>query len=144
MNIKLLTVFLMSSILLFSSCEKEECEPEAPNTYPIEGLWIGTYKYDPGVSPNQNLQYFSFVIKPGGSLIVESKDGNVDYFARGTWTLNGTTLTCTYTYPTSVNNVPLTQTATATYETSGKLVNGKWNNTSNVNEKGTFTMNRVN
>ena len=140
MNIKLVSLFLLSAVLIFSSCEKEETDP----TYPIEGLWIGTYKYDPGVSPNQNSQYFSFVIKPGGSLIVESQDGAASYFARGSWTLSGTTLTCNYTFTTSVNSVPLSQTATATYEKSGKLVSGKWNNTSNVNEKGTFSLDRVN
>ena len=75
---KLVYALLLSSLVIFSSCEKDN---EEESSYPIEGLWIGTYKYDPGVSPNQNPQYFSFVIKPGGSLILESKDGGTDYFA---------------------------------------------------------------
>ena len=142
------TIFLLSCVVAigFSSCEKECPEPPDPpkQTYPIEGLWIGTFKYDPGVSPNQNPQYFSFIIKPGGDLIVESIDAGVKYFARGSWSLNGTTLQCNYVYTNSVMGTTLAQTATSTYDNSGKLVSGKWNNVSNVNEKGTFSMDRIN
>jgi hypothetical protein len=121
------------------------CEQEVdPVTYGVEGLWIGTYKYDPGVSPNQNPQYFSFVVKPGGELLAESKEGTNRYFAVGTWTLNGTTLQANYTYPTSPGGGVLAQTATANFDNSGKLTSGVWFNTATPTTRGTFTMDRVN
>jgi len=140
-----LTIFILFAVVVASfSCAKPTHPQTGPLTYPIEGLWIGTFKYDQGVSPNQNPQYFSFVIKPEGELIVESKDDGIKYFATGTWTLTNSTLQCSYVYSTSVLAVPLSQMATATFQNSGKLTTGKWHNQSNVNEKGTFTLNRIN
>ena len=134
--------FLLACTLIFTlpSCDQEV----DPVTYGVEGLWIGSYKYDPRVCFNQNPQYFSFVIKPGGELLVESKEGASRYFAVGTWTLSGTTLQCNYTYPASPGGGTLAQTATATFNTNGTLTAGVWFNTATPATRGTFTMNRIN
>ena len=139
MNLKLVTVVILSALSQVSTCKKDSID----KTYPIEGLWIGTYKYDPVTSPNKEAQYFSFIIKPGGSLLVESHDDDADYFAKGNWTLTDNTIQFNYVYTSSVFGVPLSQSASATFKKSGKLESGKWNNVSNVNEKGTFSMERV-
>ena len=139
MSLKLVTVLLLSALSQVSTCKKDSVE----KTYPIEGLWIGTFNYDRATSSNREAQYFSFIIKPGGSLLVESHDGGADYFAKGNWTLNGTTVQFNYVYTNSVFSVPLSQTASATFKKTGKLESGKWNNDSNANERGTFTMERV-
>ena len=139
MNLKLITVFFLSALSQVSTCKKENVD----KSYPIEGLWIGTYKYDARTSSNRQAQYFSFIIKPGGSLLVESHDDEVDYFAKGSWTLTDNTIHFNYVYTSSVFGIPLSQSASATFKKSGKLESGKWNNVSNANEKGTFTMERV-
>ncbi len=134
---------------LFTFSCKKDCP--AP-TYSIEGLWIGSYNYasTSGTHTTQVPQYFSFIIKPEGSLIVESQDAGVSYMATGTWTLSGDTLNCKYIYPTSVVGTQLYQVATSTFEKSGKLSNGVWYNTyssweqiPDPNQQGTFTMERV-
>jgi hypothetical protein len=140
MELKLLSLLLFF-ILSFSSCEKENPEPLKP-TYPIEGLWIGTYAVD--ALPQEGSTYFSFIIKPGGNLIVESHSQGSQLLATGTWILNADTLKCNYVYPSPVQGYPVTQTATAIYSNSGKLTSGIWKNVSAPGGTGKFTMDRVN
>jgi hypothetical protein len=140
---RIVTSFILS-LLLVTACSKSADSPTGNTSYRIEGLWTGTFSYDPGVSTTTTPQYFSFIIKPGGSLLVESVDNGNKFYASGTWTLNGNTLVTNYTYFGTPNGSQLSQTATATWDNSGTLTAGKWNNTGNVNQKGTFTMTRVN
>jgi hypothetical protein len=141
---KKIAVSLILSLFILVSCSKQADTPSANTSYRIEGLWTGTFSYDPGVSTITTPQYFSFVIKPGGSLLVESTDNGTKYYATGTWTLNGNAFTCSYTYFGTPNGSQLSQNASATWDNSGTLTAGKWNNTSNTNQKGSFTMTRVN
>jgi hypothetical protein len=112
-------------------------------TFPVAGSWTGTYKYDPTVSANQRPQYFSFVIKPGGKMMVKSKESADRYSGFGTWVLKGNKLRCSYTYTTSVLGVPLAQTAIATFSPTGTLRSGVWFNDNNPAMKGTFIMDKV-
>ena len=144
---KCLWGLIVLTALINFSCKKECSSP----TYPVEGLWIGTFSYTPGTSTSQTPQYFSFIIKPQGSLIVESQDAGRNFTATGTWTLSGNTLNCRYTYPTSVPGTQVNQAATASFDNSGKLSSGIWYNTnanwektSDLNQQGTFSMNRIN
>lgn len=123
----------------FLACEKEH-EPKPEKTYPIAGLWIGTYTvHDPSIGE----QYFSFVIKPDGGLIVDSKGDDQQHLAIGTWSVTGTTFTAEYTYVYGIaSNVSVTQTATAEWDATGKLT-GTWMNVS-PEDSGTFKMERVN
>jgi hypothetical protein len=140
------------ALIVFTSFINFSCEKDCPSpAYPIEGLWIGTYYYTPGTTAPQTQQYFSFIIKPQGALIVESQDAGINYTATGTWTLTGNTLNCRYTYSTSVLGTRLNQSATASFDNSGELSNGVWNNTnvnwekiSDKNQQGTFILHRVN
>ena len=71
------SMFLVMSVSVgISSCEKEQiierdtitkevCPPS------IHGLWIGTYTAD--LLPNDPARYYSFIIKPGGALVVEAR-----------------------------------------------------------------------
>lgn len=142
----LFVLFIMVSVCSIS-CDKDCPTP----TYPVEGLWIGTFSYTPGTNTNQTPQYFSFIIKPNGSLIVESQDAGINFSADGNWSMKGDTLNCSYTYPTSVPGTVLHQSATAIFVNSGKLKDGIWYNTDaeggkidDLYQQGTFTMNRVN
>ena len=114
-------------ILLFTtfafSCTKENADTTKPHHLP--GLWIGTYTTDQ--FPQQAPLYYSFIIKPDGTLLTEGKVSNgTTYYSSGAWTLNGDTLRCTYT---TINfpNVKVTQSAKFFYNASaGTLTSGTW------------------
>jgi len=146
-------VFVALLFLFFVSfsCKTTKVLRKTDCSYPLEGLWIGTFKYAPGTGTIQTPQYFSFIIKPDGSLIVESKDSGISYAATGYWKLAENILTCKYAYSSSVNNVALHQIATASYHNSGELSGGEWHNTdsdwnptTDPNQTGTFVMHRIN
>ena len=134
---------LLTLILSAARAPLPPSQKEAAITFPVAGSWTGTYKYDPAVSPNQKPQYFSFVIRPDGKMMVKSKESATGYSGYGTWTLKDNTLRCTYTYTTSVLGIPLDQTATATFSPTGTLRSGIWFNNNNPNTKGTFLMDKV-
>jgi hypothetical protein len=126
-----------------SSCEKE-C-PKPTTTYPIQGLWEGTYTVGAGNPvPAGTSFYFSLSIYPGGKASYKSKgyyNGSSDYitFADGTWTLNGTAFAFNVTTINyALGNPQQLQTGTATYSSvDGTLTNGSIGNA-------TWTMKRVN
>jgi len=140
-----ITTFVFSiAIFQLSGCKKDETpSTTTPTTYPIEGLWIGTYSFDGQSSLGQ--QYFSFTIKPDGTMITDTKLSNQQYLALGTWSLNGSTLTCAFTYIYGpAPGAGSSQTTTAKWDNTGKLT-GTWKNVSPANgATGTFTLTRVN
>jgi hypothetical protein len=140
-----LTTFAFSiAIFQLSSCKKEDtASTTTPAKYPIEGLWIGTYSFDG--QPTLGQQYFSFVIKPDGTMITDTKLSNQQYLALGNWSLTSSTLTCAFTYIYGpAPGVGTAQTASATWDNTGKLT-GTWQNVSPANGvKGTFILTRVN
>jgi len=132
----LLTVLFFSII---SSCKKETT-PTPVATYPVQGLWTGTY----AVTGSPTSSYYSFVIKSDGTLIVDSKAGTQQHISLGTWTLTGTTLACNYTcIYGSAGSIGLNQSSTATWDNTGKLT-GTWQNVNGVTASGTLTLSRVN
>jgi hypothetical protein len=138
-----ITVFALASLLFqMTSCKKANAQTPATN-YPIQGLWTGTYTVDG--SPSLGSQYFSFIIKPDGTMINDTKYLGVQNLAPGTWTLSGHTLSCTYTnvYGQSAH-IGVTETSTATWDETGTLTTGIWQNTSPLSGSGTFTLTRVN
>lgn len=142
---------LIAIIALFSSlsfsCTKETTKPA---TYPIEGLWIGTYVYTSGTNTQQTPQYFSYIIKPNGRLTVEGQDAGINYYAYGNWSLIGDTLKCSYIYTTTLGGSTLHQSSTAVFSKSGTLREGVWFNTdaqgnkiNDPNQQGSFTMDQI-
>jgi hypothetical protein len=117
-----LTIFATASIIFqMSSCKKADAQTNCPTpTYQIAGLWIGTYTY-----LTQPPLYFSFTIYPDGTMSYKSKGNNgYTFYANGTWTLNGTTLSYSVTTTNNPGGTQQTQTGTATYSNSGTLTNG--------------------
>ena len=135
---------LASFVFQMSSCKKQDPIPTpipVVINFPIEGLWIGTYTVDGQSKVGE--QYFSFVIKPDGTLITDTKGASVQHLAIGTWSLKDGILSCTYTYIYGIStNVSVTQTSTATWDKTGKLV-GTWKNDSPL-VTGTIALKRVN
>jgi hypothetical protein len=124
--------FFICLILLLagaSSCNKTSTAP----SYSIQGLWIGTY-----VGNNSNIPpaYFSFVIQPGGTMLVQGVAGTDTVYATGSWTLTGDSLQCNYNYFLPV----VSQSATAIYNSTGTLTSGVWKD---IYDSGTFQMKRI-
>jgi len=142
-SIVLTTFAIAIAIFQVSSCKKADAQPTTAKNYPIEGLWIGTYTVDG--EPGLGDQYFSFVIKPGGTIINDTKGGGVQHLGVGTWALNGTILTCSFTCVYGISsNIGITETSTATWDKAGKLTAGIWKNIPPLNGSGTITLTRVN
>jgi hypothetical protein len=124
--------YLVAFTFLFAingfSCTKEKTDTTKVHNLP--GLWIGTATTDQ--FPQQAPLYYSFIIKPDGTLLTEGKVSNGNtYYSRGTWTLNRDTLRCTYT---TINfpNVTVTQSAKFVYNSSaGTLQSGTWRDEQN-------------
>jgi hypothetical protein len=131
-----------------SGCKKD-CPAPTTTTYPIQGLWIGTFSVD--AIPGQGSLFYSFVVYPDGTLLTKGKGGDGKfYYSSGTWTLSSSNVfsgTIT-SFVTPNSGSPVTQSITATYANSGTLVDGVWNDTNNPNGtplKGKFsTMQRIN
>jgi hypothetical protein len=129
--------------LVFVSCSKDTAQTTTPvPTYPIQGLWVGTYTVDgqPGLS-----QYYSFIIKTDGTMLADAKSISPvqQHISVGNWSLADTVLTCNYTNIYGISfNIGIVQTSTAKWDKTGKLT-GTWRNVG-VTGSGTFTMNRVN
>ena len=125
-------------VIMFSGCTKDN-DPQTNAT--IEGLWIGTYTVDG--YPNLGQQYFSFIIKPDGTMINDTKAENKQHIALGTWTLTGNAFSssfkCIYGLPV---NIGITETSTATLDKAGKLT-GTWSNIAPLTGGGTITLTKV-
>lgn len=135
---KLFLQTVLTAILFVSACTKETKPTEPPaQTYPIEGLWLGTYSVD-GM-PAQGQLFYSFAIYPDGTLLTKSKGGDGKfYYSSGTWTLSGGKVfngTIT-TFETFNSALKVTQTVTATFSNSGKLTDGTWKDTNNPHGPG--------
>ena len=147
-SIALTTFALTLALFQMSSCKKADAE--TPKTYPIEGLWIGTYSADQIEYQGQGDLFYSFIIYPNGILLTKGKGGDgKDHYSTGTWTLTSSNIfsgTISTFFPGS--GLPIIQSITATYSNSGTLTNGIWNDT--VNPYGSplsgkfSTMQRVN
>ena len=137
---------LIACAIFCISCNKEITQTPQ---YPIEGLWIGTFSFTEGAT-SFPAQYFSYIIKPDGKMIVELHHEGVTYFATGTWTLTGDSLLCRYTFPVSNIGPNLKQISSSAFDKSGKLT-GTWSNANNSwqavaddNQKGSFSLSREN
>lgn len=141
--LSLVGFFILAGLLFqISGCTKADTPVTTVVNYPIEGLWIGTYT----VTGQDNLgtQYFSFIIKPDGSIIADTKGDKQQHLAIGNWTLNGTILSTTFTCVYGIqSNIGVTESATATWDKTGKLV-GTWKNTPPNSGTGIINLARIN
>ena len=78
-------------------------------------------------------------------MINDTKFSNQQHLAPGTWTLSGNTLSCTFTSVYGIpQNIGITETTTATWDSKGKLTSGIWKNVAPLTGSGTFTLTRIN
>ena len=136
---KLSNYFLIActTLITITSCTKST--PAAkPTTYPINGLWIGTYSYQ-----TQPPLFFSFSIYPDGSLSYKSSGTNgYTFYAIGTWNLADTIFTYHVVTTNNPGGTQSTQNGTAIFKSTGTLIGT--NTDSATSASGTFTMQRDN
>jgi hypothetical protein len=150
---------LVTAIVIFSSCTKNNSTPSTPTVThdtvviithdtvakdplnPIVGLWVGTLTANN--EPAAGKLYYSFDIRSDSTILTQSEgaDGNT-YYNQGTWTLSGTTFKATTT-STTAGNAGVVQTLTATYSSNGTLSSGVWGNQAGT-AQGTFSLSRIN
>lgn len=134
--------FFAASLTLFqiASCKKADAQITEtdcpPNTYPITGLWEGTYQTN---QVSHAPTYASFTIYPDGSFLRRAKhSGTTEYaFSKGRWKLTGNTFeyrdtTILYTGGLVVG------AGTATFNNSGTLTNATWQDVSGQPYTGTY------
>lgn len=127
-----ISVFALALLLFqLTSCKKvlgqtnHECPPP---TYPVEGLYIGTYTVSS--KPELGDLYYSFVIFPDGSLLTKgaTEYGDTTY-QKGNWTLSSdSTFTgniATFTTPSVIQNI------TGKFSKDGKISDATWHDTYN-------------
>jgi hypothetical protein len=131
------SILLAAGLFIFAGCEKDNDPPNSS----IQGLWTGYYTVEG--EPARGQQYFSFVIKPDGTLINDSKGDNIQHLSIGTWTLSGeaftATTTCVYGHP---SNIGIQETHTATFK-NGKFSDGVWSNVAPRTGTGAFVITKV-
>jgi hypothetical protein len=113
-------------------------------TYPVTGLWEGTYTTNQVSHPPA---YASMMIFPDGTMMKRNKVvGTANEYAltRGRWTLTGNTFqyrdtTILYSGGTVI------ETGTLTFKNDGTFSNGTWQNISGQTYTGSFqNMKRIN
>lgn len=144
MKTKLILACFLVTLLAFSGCKKDTSTPDPVSpTYPIEGLWIGTFTVDN--NPSQpGSYYYSYAIYPDGSVLVKSRpaDGN-NYYSTGTWTLSATNKFSATITTMNFSGPQVTQTITADFVNTGEMT-GVWNDTINASQTGKLSMKRIN
>jgi hypothetical protein len=129
-----------------SGCKKD-CPVPPAVTYPIQGLWVGTFTTVSGFAvPPGSSYYFSLSIYPDGTLSYKSGTSNPSLYvyAAGTWTLTGDSFSFSAKTINGVSSSQDSVAGTATFDKNkGTLSNGIVNsNTSNTSA--TWKMSRVN
>ncbi len=139
----LLITMLLSTLIALQSCQKEHAC--LPKTYPIVGLWIGTYKVtDGGKDVGTDNLYYSYDIRQDSSIIVQSlgADGNT-YYAVGNWSVVNDIFTAKYTTQ-NLGQTGVVQDATATYSNKTGVLSEGIVKTQNSTFEALITLNRIN
>jgi hypothetical protein len=131
---------IFASSLFVLSCKKDKVEPV---TYPIVGLWIGTYVQTSG-DPSGDSLYYSYDLRADSTVLTVSEggDGNT-YYGQGKWTLSGTSFSALIS-TTNLGQEGAEQIVTAIYNKSnGTLTSGKVENIGNP-FRANFSLSRIN
>ena len=114
----------------FVSCKKDHVDP--PATFSVEGVYTGKYGFGNDV-PDTDQKYS---IKPGG-VFQEIGINSGTVVGEGTWQMNGTTLTATYTIVWAPFS---TYSISATFDPATGKLTGTWGNDGNFSDGGKIDM----
>lgn len=113
----------------FVACNKDS-DDVTPS--PVEGTYVGKYGFG-NDTPDLD---FIFKVSPGGIFQeISASTGNVK--GQGTWSVNGNTLTATYTMLFSPYNK---YSVSGTYDPATQKMTGTWGYDNNVTDGGKMEM----
>ncbi|MFT3681209.1 MAG: hypothetical protein QM791_13115 [Ferruginibacter sp.] len=128
-----ITIAVLFFSAIFTACKKEKAAPTAQESA-ITGTWEGKYGY----GTNDSQFFYSFKVKPDGTM--QEIDAFGDIAGEGTWTLNGNTFTATHHFLSPYNKIFI---STATFDpATKKLVNGSWKYSDKPANEGKWFMNK--
>ncbi|HET9746556.1 MAG TPA: hypothetical protein VFP97_12635 [Chitinophagaceae bacterium] len=117
----------------FAACNKDSDDAAAVSS-PVEGTYSGKYGFG-NDAPDQD---FKFKVSPGGVFQeISISSGNTT--GQGTWTVNGNTLTATYTMLFSPYNK---YSVSGNYEPATQKMTGTWGYDNNPADGGKIEMNK--
>jgi hypothetical protein len=140
---RLIAIAIAGTLFLGTlGCEKE-LEPDPVKEKSILGLWVGTYEVDNMKEAGK--QYYSLIIKPDGTVIIDTKGDSKQHLGVGNWIMKGDTLVCTTSIVYGLSsNMSVVQTHSAIFDKwAGKLMNGVWKDEPPLNLTGTFVVTKV-
>ncbi|HET6722304.1 MAG TPA: hypothetical protein VFH07_06115 [Chitinophagaceae bacterium] len=114
----------------FVACNKDSDDEVIIS--PVEGTYTGKYGFGTD-APDLD---FKFKVSPGG-MFQEIGGSSGDVTGQGTWTLNGNTLSATYTMLFSPFNK---YSVSGTYDPATKKMNGTWGYDNNPSDGGKIEM----
>lgn len=133
---KNLSLIILTGLIFLVACKNESLSNRNIESTFIEGFWEGEYKINdrPDIDP----QYINLLVKKDGSVTNECSWFNELRINLGTWELKDNA------FKYQVSNVvggenPNPLIGSATFDPTGKLVEGIWQNLSGSNS-GTFEM----
>jgi hypothetical protein len=134
----LFSIAVVSAIFFISACSKDL---PASSSYPIEGLWIGTFDVKAGSTPADSL-YLSFYLRADSTMQTQGlgADGNT-YYATGSWSLNGSSFTATFA-TTNLSQAGVVQQATGIYNGTDGTLSGDIQ-TVGGSYRSTFSLTRI-
>jgi len=142
-----MTTFAAATVLFqMTSCKKSTAQTNCPTaTYPVTGLWEGTYQTD---QVTHVPTYSSMTIYPDGTMMKRGKVvGTVNDYAltRGTWKLTGNTFEYRDTTLVYSGGSTVIEKGTLTFSNTGTFTNGTWQDISGQSYTGTYqNMKRIN
>jgi hypothetical protein len=118
-------------VVLFSACKKDKEENEDP-----AGYWKGLYASG-SLTPSQP---YAVLFRPNGTVRVysQSSDTSTGPKAEGTYKVNGSTITTSYTYFTGT----ITGSFSTTASSDGNSMEGSYGSGSSASGGGTFHLSR--
>ncbi|RYY44475.1 MAG: hypothetical protein EOO06_18060 [Chitinophagaceae bacterium] len=127
LNLKSLIGLFMLTVVVFTSCKKDDPAPKDP----IEGSWIGKY----GSGNNPPAELFSFYIYGKGTWQV--RDENKKPIGSGTWKIEDGVFYGVYTYDGGD-----TYNVAAKYDAVAHTMSGSWGEGESGTGDGEFYLNK--
>jgi|GEM_PF-3508058 len=128
-------LYFIVFFLCLSACKKEEANSSIKA---LAGVWKGNYSSPPDMPGEGLLQ--AWELKENGEIIVhdarQTTDAPSANRAVGTWSINGTLFTATYTFQT----VNVNRRLQGTLQNDNKIIKGTRGTNGSSTGNGTFTM----
>lgn len=135
---------ILVALLSLAGCTKKN--DDEPKSFPIQGLWEGTFTEVSGFQdPPGSTFYFSFSLYPNGTFSYKSGTSvsTLFVYAAGTWSLNGTTFSFAGKTINGVGSSPDNVAGNATFDAAAGALNNGTVTSSTAGTTASWKMTRV-